>query len=130
MKKFAPKVMVIITSILLATGAGLFTPSASATGPASPAAVECTGWDFENVDDGSGRLVRGANMKVGPYEACGNEVWIQPGTLVYYWCWVANDYGNTWTFARIAGTQTHGWIYDDHLPTNPDGSTKGAVKHC
>ncbi|WP_051854640.1 hypothetical protein [Streptomyces sp. NRRL B-1347] len=102
---------------------GLSALAAAPTQAASPA-VTCSGWKYANYDHGSGTLERGANMKKGPYAACGNVKGMDAGTKVYYWCYALNDYGNTWTYARIAGTETHGWISDDHL------SDGGAAEEC
>jgi hypothetical protein len=117
-------------AVVLMVGALFSAPASAAPGSSSAsAAVECAGWGFRNADDKSGRTEVGANLKVGPYTECGNVVWVPADTLVYYWCYVSNEYGNTWSFVRIAGTQTHGWIYDGHLPLNPNG-TRGATAYC
>ncbi|MEV0505771.1 SH3 domain-containing protein [Streptomyces spectabilis] len=112
------------TAALAAVGSLALGLSALTAAPtqAAPQAVTCSGWDYSNLDHGSGTLTRGANMKVGPYAACGNVRGMDTGTKVYYWCYTVNDYGNTWTYARIAGTETHGWISDSHLSDGGAGA--------
>lgn len=103
----------------------LFSAPASAAPRSDSAApaVECTGWTYENNDNDGGELLVGAYLKVGPYAECGNVVWMPAGTDVWYWCYVTNEYYNTWSFVRIAGTQTYGWVYDGHM--DDGGSYQG-----
>lgn len=123
MRTTVQRFTMIIASLSLAAGSLLAGSTA-----AGAAAVDCR----ENVGangPGEGRTISGANMKTGPYADCGNVEWMPAGTHVYYWCYVANDFGNTWTYARIAGTETKGWILDDRLPLNSDG-TRGSETLC
>jgi hypothetical protein len=114
---------IVLAASLLTLGGGAITGSAIGSA-ASSAADQCTGNAFRNADDGDGLTTVGANLKVGPYASCNNVVWMPAGTHVYYWCYISNSYGNTWTYARIAGTQTHGWIVDGKLNDN------GALARC
>ncbi|MDP9830123.1 hypothetical protein [Kineosporia succinea] len=114
--------------MLMATGIAVASGVAGAT--ASQAAVTCSGWSWSNPDAGSGRSLGTYNLKVGPYSACGNVTQISSGTLLYYHCYVYNDYGNSWTHLRISGTDTQGWYSDDNLPLNSDGISRGAINPC
>jgi hypothetical protein len=107
--------------LLFVSGALLTVPASASS---SAAAVSCTR-DYVNADEGSGTLTVGAHLKVGPYAECADIVWMPAGTLVRYWCYYENVYGNEWSFVRIAGTQTHGWVYDGHL--NNGGSTQACT---
>ncbi|WEV27710.1 hypothetical protein OYE22_22900 [Streptomyces sp. 71268] len=86
------------------------------TAPSQAAsAVTCTGWEYANYDDATGSVSKAGHMKVGPYAACDDVEYLAVATNVYYWCYAVNDYGNTWTYARIKGTSTQGWISDGSL---------------
>jgi hypothetical protein len=117
--------MVAALGVVLALGFS----AASATA-VSAAPISCAGWVVDANGPGEGATIEGANMKVGPYATCGNVVYVPAGTYVYYWCYIVNDYGNTWTYARIRGTETKGWISDAHLPLNQDGVSRGSLTHC
>lgn len=102
--------------------------AAATLGAATPghatAAISCSGWGHSNKDGGSGYSTGTYALKAGPYAACGNTGQTYSGTYLYYHCYIVNDYGNTWTYARISGTSTEGWFSDANL------SNGGAVAYC
>ncbi|MEV0097376.1 SH3 domain-containing protein [Streptomyces sp. NPDC050738] len=105
---------------LLAAGATLtMAPSASAS---ATDAAACTHPAWSNKDAGSGYISgSSAPLRTGPNEGCPTTATIY-GAKLYYHCYVVNSAGNTWTHARIDGTQINGWIYDGNL--NDNGATK------
>lgn len=115
-----------LAAVGLAAAANL---GAAAPGNAA-ATVSCSGWAHSNKDVGAGYSTGTYALKAGPYAACSNNGQTYNGTYLYYHCYTRNDYGNTWTWARIAGTSTEGWFSDANLTLNPDGVTRGAVNHC
>ncbi|MEU9012647.1 hypothetical protein AB0D12_23355 [Streptomyces sp. NPDC048479] len=55
------------------------------------------------------------HLKTGPYATCSDVAQAQSGAKVWYHCYVVNSHGHTWTFMRIAGTNTSGWMSNDNL---------------
>nr|WP_237524323.1 MULTISPECIES: SH3 domain-containing protein [unclassified Streptomyces] len=96
-------------------------PVASA---ATSGTAACTHPAWSNKDSGSGYVAgSSAPLRTGPSADCPTTATVY-GALLYYHCYVTNSAGNTWTHARIDGTQINGWIYDGNL------TNSGAVKHC
>jgi hypothetical protein len=83
---------------------------------ASPAqAVSCTSPAHNVNGPGSGYMEIDANLKVAPYAACPNVKLLHDGTVVYYHCFVYNNYGNMWIWVRVSGTSIQGWMSLDNL---------------
>ncbi|MFJ7957517.1 serine/threonine-protein kinase [Streptomyces sp. NPDC096319] len=87
-------------------------PSATTKEP-TPVSTECTGWAHSNRSDGYGRASRNTHLYSGPYADCSTVIALASGTKVYYHCSVTNAHGNKWIYARIAGTETEGWVFGD-----------------
>ncbi|MDX3185230.1 SH3 domain-containing protein [Streptomyces sp. NPDC052071] len=105
---------------LLAASATLV--SAPTAGAAVAGAEACTHPAWSNKDAGSGYISgSSAPLRTGPNEGCPTTATVY-GAKLYYHCYVVNSAGNTWTHARIDGTQINGWIYDGNL--NDNGATK------
>ncbi|MFJ8085420.1 SH3 domain-containing protein [Streptomyces sp. NPDC096205] len=124
----------MIRRAALATGAvtalvgGLLAaaPAAQAEGAADSraAAVDCS-WSWSDKDKtGEGRVTGTYPLNKGPYGACDTVDTLYSGTYLYYHCYVVNEYGNTWTHVRVAGTSVSGWVWDDGLD---DG---GSLEPC
>ncbi|MYT24310.1 hypothetical protein GTW69_29180, partial [Streptomyces sp. SID7760] len=47
---------------------------------------------------------------------------VKDGTKLWYQCYVVNSYGNQWTYVRVDGTNTTGWLYNRDL-TRQKGSS-------
>lgn len=100
---------------LATTGLALASSLAVATPSQATADINCGGWGWHNADAGSGNSTGTYALKSGPYAACGNVGQTYGGTYLYYHCYVWNDYGNSWSHVRIAGTSVEGWISDANL---------------
>ncbi|MBB4984687.1 serine/threonine-protein kinase [Streptomyces nymphaeiformis] len=88
------------------------TPSATVKEP-TPVSTTCTGWAHQNRSDGYGRAAQNTHLYTGPYAKCSYVTAIASGTKVYYHCYVTNAEAHKWIYARIAGTETEGWIFGD-----------------
>ncbi|MCX4554005.1 SH3 domain-containing protein [Streptomyces sp. NBC_01387] len=98
--------------------------SAPTAGAATATAAACTHPGWANKDAGYGYVSgSSAPLRTGPNADCPTTATIY-GAKLYYHCYVYNSAGNTWTHARIEGTEISGWIYDGNLD---DG---GATKPC
>ncbi|GGZ49876.1 hypothetical protein GCM10010387_50210 [Streptomyces inusitatus] len=112
--------VLILTTVLMTFGIGLtVTPEAEAY------AVSCSQSHAGN-GEGGGRLKTDVNLKRGPYTHCANAGTAASGELVYYHCYVLNDYGNVFWYVRVAGTSNYGWtsaanIEDIYIDDNGDG---------
>ncbi|MGW1194605.1 serine/threonine-protein kinase [Streptomyces sp. NPDC002536] len=93
-------------------------PSASPSQKAkpSPVSTSCTGWSHADPKPGTYGFMAGSNhIQTGPYEMCPSVTLAKSGTKLWYHCSVVNAYGNTWTWVRVAGTNTSGWMSNDNL---------------
>ncbi|KQX50827.1 MULTISPECIES: serine/threonine-protein kinase [unclassified Streptomyces] len=88
------------------------TPSATVKEP-TPVSRSCTGWAHSNRSDGAGRAAQNTHLYTGPYAKCSYVTAIDSGTKIYYHCYVTNADANKWIYARIAGTDTEGWVYGE-----------------
>ena len=70
-----------------------------------------------NLDDGFGVMRGRFNLKRGPYAGgtCGTVTTVGAGQVLYFHCWARNRHGNRWVFARVKGTNAHGWMSIDNL---------------
>jgi serine/threonine-protein kinase PknK len=87
-------------------------PTSPSAPPSTTVSKSCTGWHTSHVvaQDGWGTSVGSWNLKVGPYEACGNNPGSLPsGAKFWFWCYTVNAYGNTWVYGRVDGTSNYGW---------------------
>ncbi|MGW5420037.1 protein kinase domain-containing protein [Streptomyces sp. NPDC003943] len=88
------------------------TPSATVKEPV-PVSTACTGWAHSDRSSGTGHASRNTHLYTGPYAKCSYVTAIDTGTKVSYECYVTNAEANKWIYARIAGTDTEGWIFGD-----------------
>lgn len=90
--------------------------TASAANAPEAAAVSCSGWSITHTDPGTyAKMIGTFNLKKGPYASCGNVTSVAKDTKFWIWCMTWNEYGNTWYYGRIAGTDTKGWMSQDNL---------------
>lgn len=106
-------------SVLTASAALTAAPTASA-GVTDAAA--CTKPSWSNKSSGYGYTKKASALRTGPSADCSKKA-TASGKMLYH-CYYVNSSGNTWTHARISGTQTSGWIYDKNL------SNHGAQEEC
>ncbi|MFI8823579.1 protein kinase [Streptomyces sp. NPDC053431] len=88
------------------------TPSSTVKEP-TPVSTACTGWAHSNRSDGTGHASQNTHLYTGPYAECSYVTVIKTGTKVSYECYVTNAHANRWIYARIAGTDTEGWLFGD-----------------
>ncbi|MER5205489.1 protein kinase [Streptomyces sp. NPDC002825] len=88
------------------------TPSATVKEP-TPVSTACTGWAHSNRSDGYGHASQNTHLYTGPYAECSWVTALDSGTKVYYHCYITNAHANKWIYARIAGTETEGWVFGD-----------------
>ncbi|MFI5910735.1 hypothetical protein [Dactylosporangium sp. NPDC051541] len=95
------------------------------------AAAGCGSQPVANNDDGFIVLGESAPLHKAPYNTCGVFQTVAANTKIWTWCTIENDYGNTWIWGRIDGTQQQGWMYIEHakqveeVPTGNDGWCPG-----
>ncbi|MEV8393468.1 MULTISPECIES: hypothetical protein [unclassified Streptomyces] len=77
---------------------------------AASTADNCDWRVVRNADDGYGIMSGTHNLKVAPYQSCGNVGPVFGGEKIYFWCWEVNSYGNYWVYGRVAGTSIYGWM--------------------
>ncbi|GHF20803.1 MULTISPECIES: serine/threonine-protein kinase [Streptomyces] len=86
------------------------------TAKPSPVSTSCTGWSHADPKPGTyGFMAVSSHIQTGPYQMCPSVTLAKSGTKLWYHCSVVNAYGNTWTWVRVAGTNTSGWMSDDNL---------------
>ena len=100
------------------------TPSATAKEP-TQVSTACTGWAHSNRSDGYGHAAQNTHLYAGPYAKCSYVTAVNAGTKVYYHCYVTNAESNKWIYARIAGTDTEGWVFGDKSTLD-----SGALARC
>ncbi|MGW2865977.1 serine/threonine-protein kinase [Streptomyces sp. NPDC001205] len=97
-------------------------PSASAK--PSPVSTSCTGWSHKDPAPGSyGYMAGDYHLQTGPYQACPSVSLAKSGTKLWYHCYVTNAKGNRWTYVRVAGTETAGWMSNDNMNRQKGPST-------
>jgi hypothetical protein len=107
--------------------AGVVTGQSPANAGTITTKASCGSQAVANWDDGYIVLGEDANMQKAPYAECGTNYRAKTGTKIWSWCTVENDYGNTWLWGRVDGTETYGWVYIEHAkelvekPTSNDG---------
>ncbi|MFI6475686.1 protein kinase [Streptomyces sp. NPDC050516] len=94
------------------SGSPKATPSSPVKEPV-PVSTACAGWAHSNRSDGYGNAAQDTHLYTGPYAACSYVTAMKSGVKVYYHCYVTNAQGNKWIYARIAGTNTEGWVFSD-----------------
>ncbi|GHC71436.1 serine/threonine-protein kinase [Streptomyces cinnamoneus] len=106
--------------------AGGASPRASASASAKPTSVSksCSGWSHRDPAPGSYGYMSGSyHLQTGPYENCPSVSLAKSGTKLWYHCSVVNAHGNTWTYVRVEGTKTSGWMSNDNLTRQSGPST-------
>ncbi|MET9961374.1 serine/threonine-protein kinase [Streptomyces sp. NPDC006326] len=107
---------------------GTGSPSPRSTAPAaagpSPVPTACGGWSHRDPHPGTyGYMSGDYHLETGPYQNCPAVSLAKTGTKVWYHCTVVNAHGNKWTYVRIEGTNTAGWMSNDNLTRQNGPST-------
>ncbi|MFE2552875.1 serine/threonine-protein kinase [Streptomyces sp. NPDC059355] len=99
------------------------TGSSPAPAQPSPVPTGCAGWTHSDPKPGSYGYISGDHhLLTAPYQPCPAGALVKNGTKLWYECYVVNSYGNQWTFVRVDGTNTTGWLYNRDL-TRQKGSS-------
>ncbi|MFF4850475.1 serine/threonine-protein kinase [Streptomyces sp. NPDC001194] len=89
----------------------------------SPVPTGCTGWTHSDPKPGAYGYISGDHhLLAAPYQPCAAGALVKNGTKLWYQCYVVNSYGNQWTYVRVDGTNTTGWLYNRDL-TRQKGSS-------
>ncbi|MFE2374681.1 protein kinase [Streptomyces sp. NPDC059398] len=100
------------------------TPAPPATKPSS-VSKSCGGWNHQDPNPGSYAAMAGSyHLETGPYQSCPAVALAKSGVKVWFHCYVTNAYGNRWTYVRIAGTNTSGWMSNDNFTRQSGPSTR------
>lgn len=102
-------------------------PSSKASSPApaqpSPVPTGCAGWTHKDPKPGTYGYISGDHhLLAAPYQNCPAGALVKDGTKLWYHCYIVNSYGNQWTYVRVDGTNTTGWLYNRDL-TGQKGSS-------
>ncbi|WP_438289906.1 protein kinase domain-containing protein [Streptomyces sp. HUAS TT7] len=107
-------------------------PSSAASGSAKPStpakptpvSTSCTGWSHKDPAPGSyGYMAGDYHLQTGPYQTCPAVSLAKSGTKLWYHCYVTNAHGNKWTYVRIEGSSTAGWMSNDNITRQHGAST-------
>ena len=128
-----------IFSKVRSVAAGAVLVAATATVPVLAAAApaqavaDCSYSTLVN-GEGAGYVKRSLYLRSGPEAACPELRYVKAGTKVYYHCYEMNQYGNTWFWVRVAGTDAHGWIPDSEVneifPYDENGDGETWYRQC
>ncbi|MFI9452038.1 MULTISPECIES: SH3 domain-containing protein [unclassified Amycolatopsis] len=129
MRNLLRKTLLVLPGVAAATllGAGGVAGAAPAGAQTEPVQTMSCSHSHSNKDSGEGRAKTDLRYRTGPHTSCAAPGQVSKGTLIYYHCWTAGGEAggkHTWTWGRIAGTQTAGWFADAYL------SDGGATKQC
>jgi hypothetical protein len=92
--------------------------------PDSPS-KSCGGWSHRNPKPGTYGYMSGTyHLMTGPYQNCQAVALAKSGTKLWYHCSVVNAHGHNWTYVRVAGTNTTGWMSNDNLTRQNGASTR------
>ncbi|KMO95876.1 serine/threonine-protein kinase [Streptomyces roseus] len=100
-------------------------PDGTPAAPArpGPAPTGCAGWTHSDPKPGTYGYISGDHhLLAAPYQPCPAGALVKDGTKLWYQCYVVNSYGNQWTYVRVDGTNTTGWLYNRDL-TRQKGSS-------
>nr|WSW57461.1 protein kinase [Streptomyces sp. NBC_00998] len=101
------------------------TPVSGSDSPAQPSPVPtgCAGWTHKDSKPGTYGYISGDHhLLAAPYQNCPAGALVKDGTKLWYQCYIVNSHGNQWTYVRVDGTNTTGWLYNRDL-TGQKGSS-------
>ncbi|WP_406101937.1 serine/threonine protein kinase [Streptomyces sp. NBC_01003] len=106
-------------------GATASQPPAPPTSKPSSVSKSCSGWTHRDPNPGTYGYMSGSyHIVTGPYQTCSSVALAENGSKLWYHCSVVNAYGHNWTYVRVAGTNTSGWMSNDNLTNQSGASTR------
>ncbi|MFG3254833.1 serine/threonine-protein kinase [Streptomyces sp. NPDC048172] len=100
-------------------------PPITPTPQPTSASESCDGWKHRNPSPGTYGTMSGSfNIVSGPYQKCADIKLAKSGQKLWYHCSVVNAHGHNWTYVRLAGTNTVGWMSNDNLTRQNGPSTR------
>ncbi|HEX6340251.1 SH3 domain-containing protein [Umezawaea sp.] len=87
------------------------------------------GPNLENRVEVDAPLSGAARQRSGSSTGCDAPGALQPTDDARYHCYTNADDGFTWTYLQNLRTGVRGWVRDDLLDVNPDG-TSGSIEPC
>ncbi|MFF4225868.1 serine/threonine-protein kinase [Streptomyces abikoensis] len=84
--------------------------------PSSTVSKSCVGWDHKDPKPGTyGYMIGTFKLGSGPYASCPTLAEAKSGVKVWFHCYITNNYGHRWTYVRIDGTKSMGWMYNGNI---------------
>ncbi|MFG3363945.1 hypothetical protein ACIPWY_05760 [Streptomyces sp. NPDC090032] len=85
----------------------------------------CGGWTHRDPNPGTYGYMSGSHHIVtGPSQTCSSVALAENGSKLWYHRSVVNAHGRNWTYVRVAGTNTSGWMSNDNLANQSGASTR------
>lgn len=90
----------------------------------TPVSTACGGWSHRDPSPGTyGYMSGDFHLQTAPYQNCPSVSLAKTGTKLWYHCYTVNAHGNKWTYVRVEGTNTAGWMSNDNLTRQKGPST-------
>lgn len=90
----------------------------------TPVSTACGGWSHRDPSPGTyGYMSGDYHLQTAPYQNCPSVSLAKTGTKLWYHCYIVNAHGNKWTYVRVEGTNTAGWMSNDNLTRQKGPST-------
>ncbi|MFD3563712.1 hypothetical protein ACFWVU_29200 [Streptomyces sp. NPDC058686] len=106
-------------------GATASQPPAPPTSKPGSVSKSCSGWTHRDPNPGTYGYMSGSyHILTGPYQTCSSVALAENSSKLWYHCSVVNAYGHNWTYVRVAGTNTSGWMSNDNLANRSGASTR------
>lgn len=106
-------------------------PPKTDPGTVSPMHAPCgtTGPNLENRVEADAPAGGSARQRRGSSTSCTADGQLEPTDDALYFCYTWGNDGYSWTYLRNQRTTVRGWVRDDLLDQNPDG-TRGSIEWC
>lgn len=88
------------------------------------------GPNLENRVEADAPASGAANQRSGSSTGCPAPGVLQPTDDALYFCYTWGNDDFSWTYLRNQRTGVRGWVRDVLLDVNPDGVTRGSLRHC
>jgi hypothetical protein len=123
--------MIAFTAIGIASAvpAGAVPKTDPGTVGALHASCGSAGPNIENRVEADAPADGTARQRSGSSTTCTAPGALQPTDDARYFCYTGGADGFTWTYLQNVRTGVRGWVRDDLLDLNPDG-TRGSIEYC